>query len=124
MKRRSLVTMLAVVAMLMGAIAPASAGGVTAQKLDDSGWGGNLDGSCLLVGVGTHCISPSQGSGKAIQVMVFSPDGDTFFGTEILRASSKDISGKPCGKGSTWTLVPDLGLYACHHWVGGSAPAS
>ena len=111
--KRSLVTMLAVVAMLMGAMAPASAakGGITAGDLEDKGWfcfDNSGDG-----GAGVHCtkgvddmdelvdyINGDGGTGN-LHVMVFSPgDGAIIYGTELLGFKNGE-------------------LLAEHHWKAG-----
>lgn len=130
MTKRRLMMMLAVVAMAMGVMAPASAGGVNAESLYENGW------DCADVGAGIHCSRVSLGdflsgevSAKAINVMVFDrtdgafPGDGAFLGTEILRNSANDISGDKCWKGGTtwYNLVGDV--YACHHWHAGSPPS-
>lgn len=123
-----MVMILAVVAMVMGVMAPASAGGggVSKTSLDEKGWScfdNSGDG-----GAGWHCTKEDigdfiAGGTGAINVMVFSSTNEEFLGPEVLLFSSQDKNGKPCGKDTTWfNLFGDL--YACHHWVGGSAPAS
>ncbi len=115
MRTRRLIMLLAVVAMMMGAMAPAWAGGVSSAKLEAAGW------SCAPINGKTHCFSPAFSQGKAGNVMVFSLGDDTFLGTELLRFTSKDLSELPCNKdGGYWHKVDD-GLWACHHWKG--APA-
>ena len=116
MTRRRLIMMLAVVAMAMAVMAPASAGGPTADKLGDQGW------TCFPAGPAVpqniHCLNPNQGGGSAASVMVFSGVDGSFMGTELLRFTSRDLSELPCPKdGGHWhNIGPDT--WACHHWKG------
>lgn len=119
MRARRLVMILAVVGMVMGIMAPAGAGGVSQQKLENAGW------FCFPAGPASpqniHCVNGNQGSGKAANVKVFSGADGSYLGTELLRFTDKDLSDLPCPKdGGFWH---DLGgnEWACHHWKG--APA-
>lgn len=103
MKTRKLLLVLAVIAMAMGAIAPASAGNNAATKANQ-GW------DCINVGVGQHCARTNigdwlanPGPGNTLNVLVFDESGDTFLGTETLR------------------IAKDGSVIATHHWVGGAA---
>lgn len=117
MKKRRMIMMLAVVAMTMGLMAPASAGGLTADKLDDAGW------SCVPAGPHgwVHCFSPAAEASAGsitIRVMVFDVPGDTFLGPELL--IHEDVyNQQPCmtDGGAEYTyLEPLIGApyYACH----------
>ncbi len=126
MGNRRLIVMLAVVAMVMGAMAPASAGGVSVDKMTNAGW------TCVTAGPSDydHCFDPtvefgSSGpilaNGKAFNVMVFDDDGGAYLGTELLRFSGTDLTeagvSLPCPKDHGWHSLGG-GLYACHHWKG------
>ncbi len=139
MRKRRLVMILAVVAMVMGVMAPAGAGGLTAEKL-----GATPAYTCFVAGphLWTHCVT---GGGKATNVMVFGhfgPDGidpgdgtpgdydgyavgDPLLGTEILLDASV-YHGQPCstdGGGlyhdlrGDGTAPPGTGPFACHHFA-------
>lgn len=126
MRTRRLVMMVAVIAMVMGAMSPALAGGVSKTSLAEKGW------SCFdnsdTGGAGWHCSKTPigdfiDGGTGTLNLMVFSSPGEEFLGTEILRFDTKDIEDKPCGKDSGWhNLFGDL--YACHHWQAGTPPSA
>lgn len=113
MRKRRLITMLAVVAMMMGAMAPAWAatGGVSKASLEAKGWF-CFDNSSAG-GAGNHCtnkydnmddilayLNGDGGTGN-LHLMVFSPeDGDIFYGTELLGWKNGE-------------------LFAEHHWKAG-----
>lgn len=120
MRTRRMLLLLAVVAMVVGVMAPVSAQGVNAEQLEQQGF------TCFPAGPATpqniHCISPNQGQGKAASAMVFSGSDGRFLGTESLRFTSRDLSELPCPKdGGHWHEI-DVNTWACHHWKG--APAS
>ncbi len=117
MRKRRLIMIVAVVAMAMGLMAPASAGGVTADKLDRAGW------ACGPAGPNgwTHCFSPAaeaSSGAMTIRVMVFDVPGTSFLGPELL--IHKDVyNQQPCmteGGGEYTNLEPLIGIpyYACH----------
>jgi len=132
MKRRMM--MIAVVAMVMGAMVPASAesGGVSSSDLASKGWNCDLDN--FPDGAGVHCSRIWVGDFIAggtgtLHLMVFSSPDDVrypveeFLGTELLRFSDRDIDGMPCGKNTEWhDLLGGGDLYACHAWHGGFDP--
>ncbi len=138
MTKRRLIIMLAAVAMAMAVMAPASAGrgGVSNVSLAENGWSCFSNAFDTPPGFGYHCTKNPiteflDGGHGAINVMVFADNrgnsgepvtAGEFIGTEILRFSDKDIAGRNCGKGATWTLLGGT-LFACHHWHGGSPPA-
>lgn len=105
--------LLAVVALTVLAMAPASAA-PTADQKQDAGW------FCFVAGPFgyLHCAVPTQGSGAATMAQVFTADGNTYLGTESLRFTSKDLTELPCPKdGGHWHEIgPDT--WACHHWKG------
>lgn len=115
MKRMITAVTLAVAMMLVAA--PASAGGQSAGTLDNAGW------TCFTAGPSdwTHCVPPSNGSGsaQATTVKVFSTDGNTFIGTEIL-LSAAVYAGQPCvtDDGNPYHDLSEVGAgpYACHHF--------
>ncbi len=133
MRTRRLGLLVAVMAMVMGVMAPAwaGAGGVSSTDLVAKGWNCELD-NYLDGGAGVHCSQGWVGAFIAggtgtLHLMVFSsPHDDSypdeeFLGTELLRFSGNDIADKPCGKDTVWhDLAP--GLYACHSWHGGFNP--
>ena len=84
MKRMTTAIVLTVAMMLMAA--PAGAHGQTADTLDNAGW------NCFTAGPNdwTHCTPPSNASGsaQATNVKVFTADGHTFLGTEILLSAA------------------------------------
>ena len=108
-----MVMILAVVGMVMGVMAPASAGGNTSAQLEEAGY------TCFNAGPDnwTHCIKDF--SKKSISVKVFSEDGETFFGTEALLHLSR-YSGQPCPQDNleTWDFGAGPGgeYFACHHF--------
>jgi len=120
MTTRRLSLVLAVMAMVIGVMAPAAlAGGVNADDLATNGWTCFAAGPAIPQNV--HCLNPSQGQGKAAIALVFSGADGSYLGTESLRFTSKDLGELPCPKdGGHWH---DIGLntWACHHWKG--APA-
>ena len=136
MRTRRLGLVVAVMAMVMGVMAPAwaGAGGVSSDDLVDKEWNCELD-NFSVGGAGVHCSQAGVGAFIAggtgtLHLMVFSsPDDDRypnqeFLGTELLRFSGNDIAGKPCGKDTVWHDLQDLAseLYACHSWHGGFNP--
>ncbi len=117
MTKRRMVMILAVVAMVMGVMAPASAakGGISSADLAAKGWDCSVDN--FPAGAGVHCAKDSiidfLGAGEpgsTLHVMVFSSPGDvrftpdTFLGSEILR------------------VTKDGDLIAKHAWHGGFDP--
>ena len=123
MRTRRLAMILAVVAMVMGVMAPASAakGGVNSADLMDKGWDCSVD-NFAAGGAGVHCAKASilaflgaEEAGTTLHVMVFSSPADSrygsdevFLGTEILRFA-KDGS---------------LPVIARHAWHGGFDPTT
>ena len=99
----------------------ASAHGNNSGRLANAGW------TCFPAGPAsnTHCVNPGgagNGHAKAIGVMVFSPTGHPFLGTELL-ISNDVYNGQPCatdGGGAYHDLsgdAPDfLPFSACHHY--------
>jgi len=122
MRTRRLAMMLAVVAMVMGAMAPASAakGGVNSTDLADKGWNCDLDNFVVgdvTQGAGVHCAKVDilgflGGGTGTLHVMVFSSPADdrypeeAFLGTELLRFDKKKD------------------LIAKHAWHGGFDPTA
>jgi hypothetical protein len=123
MKR--LLTTMSVVAALMLALAPAAIAGpgggkgYSSDQLANAGW------FCDILGPNnwTHCFSPGKksASAKATNVKIFSEDGSTFLGTEIL-LSADVYNGQPCttDDGEPYSYVPPLNAYACHHFQTGN----
>ena len=125
MRRRRLVMILAVIAMVMGVMAPAGAGGVTPEKL-----GATPAWDCFQAGPHNwmHCFNAKNGNGKAIQVRVFGPAdlsdgytvGDPFLGTEILLQKSV-YNGQPCSTDGGGEYIDVSGVgdgpFACHHFA-------
>lgn len=115
MKRMTTAIVLTVAMMLMAA--PAGAHGQTADTLDNAGW------NCFTAGPNdwTHCTPPSNASGsaQATNVKVFTADGHTFLGTEIL-LSAAVYAGQPCATdgGGPYHDLSEVGdgPYACHHF--------
>jgi hypothetical protein len=120
-----MVMILAVVAMVMGVMAPAGAGGVTAEKLESTpAW------SCEIAGPHgwNHCFNQKNGNGKVIQVRIFGDldggweVGDPLLGTEILIHESV-YNGQPCSTdgGGEYAYLgsgpPFIPYYACHHFA-------
>jgi len=118
MRTRKMVMILAVVAMVMGAMAPASAakGGISKNSLEAKGYFCFDNSGPPDFGAGNHCtkgvdnmdelfayLGGDGGTGN-LHVKVFSPDsldgGATFYGTELLG----------------WK---NGALFAQHHWKGG-----
>jgi hypothetical protein len=126
MKKRTMILVLALAAMMAAMSPAASANGVSKTALADKGW------SCFdnsgEGGAGWHCSPTSiddfiAGGEGVLNLMVFSAGDETFLGTEILRFDAKDIEHKPCGVDTEWhNLFGDL--YACHHWKAGTAPGA
>lgn len=121
---RRLAMMLTVVAMLVGATAPAAlANGATDQQTKEAaGWG------CAgAVGLPAgHCISPGTvkrwpaaiiASGATFQLLVFDESGN--FRTAEIATFKASADGRPCPNdpestdGTYWEFVP--GLFVCHH---------
>ena len=119
-------TILAVVAMVMGAMAPAAfANGLSDQeKKVAAGWGCGE-----VVGLpGGHCINPGvtkkalagKGLPQTFQLQVFDEAGN-FLTAEIATfkasADSRACPNDPeSPDGTYWELAP--GLYVCHHQPG------
>ncbi len=125
MRTRRMVMILAVVGMVMGVMAPAGAGGVTAETLDATpAW------SCEIAGPHgwNHCFNQKNSNGKVIQVRVFGhfgddpngwDPGDPLLGTEILVDVSV-YNGQPCATdgGGPYHDLSGVGAgpFACHHF--------
>lgn len=123
MKKRRLFVLLAVVAMVMAVMAPASAKGPSNVQKAERGW------NCVNAGPSdyVHCFAPSSSKmkGKAITVNVFDStdvgQNGNFLGTELL--IHEDVyNGQPCSSddGHEYHLVPGLPYFACHHYDTGS----
>jgi hypothetical protein len=115
MTKRRLILILAVVAMAMSVMAPASAGGNTAEKKADAGF------LCFEAGPSdwTHCLREAKIGNPAIPVNVYSQDGMTFLGTELLlRSDVYNDQGCPQDGLVVWVEPAGPGdLYAaCHHF--------
>ncbi len=120
---RRLITTTSLVAALMLVLAPAAlagggnGGGHSAGQLDRAGW------NCFNAGPSdwTHCVAPGKKSpsAKSTNIKVFSVDGSTYLGTEIL-ISANVYNGQPCatdGGEPYHDLSGDgSGPYACHHF--------
>ena len=123
MSIRRLSMLLAAVAMIVGAMAPASAkGGPSSEHLQDQGW------TCINAGpvLRLHCFTPNNGQGHALSAIVFDPEGEEFLGIETLRITGQDLSDRPCPPGDhTWVEIPTMpGVWACHHWKAGTEPGA
>jgi hypothetical protein len=115
MTKRRLILILAVVAMAMSVMAPASAGGNNAQTKTDAGF------FCFNAGPSnwTHCLGAEKIGSPVIPVTVYSEDGTTFLGTELLLRS--DIyNGQGCPQDGLEVWVEPAGpgdaYAACHHF--------
>lgn len=111
-KLKIIVVLAASLILLLGLFSVASAKGSAADQLENAGWGCEIAGPHGWL----HCFGP--GGGQTIRVKVFSADGDTFLGTELLIHASV-YAGQPCATdgGAPYTdLQPALGIpyYACH----------
>ncbi|MFV1999873.1 MAG: hypothetical protein ACC654_05845 [Acidimicrobiia bacterium] len=128
MRKRRLIWILAVVAMTMAVMAPASAHPVTKTGLEDRGWScfdNSGDG-----GAGNHC-SPvpigdyiGGGTGDLFLYVFTGGEGDTLIGVEWLEFTRKDLTQKRCDHDSTWVSLGAVAenLYACHNWLPGLSP--
>ena len=113
MRARRTVMILAVVGMVMGVMAPVSAGGHTADQLLNAGF------ECGPAGPNDwiHC-NKAKPSAKVINNFVFSTDGQDFLGTEALLHD--DIyNGQPCPQegADEWTDLSPFPYWACHHFA-------
>ena len=121
-KMKKVIGILIAMVLLLLAVTVAGAAGQTSGQLANAGW------DCETVGIGVHCVPPpvdfpedvGKGERAAIPVKVFSNDGSTFLGTELLiRADlyqkGKSQSPRPCPQDGLDEYA-DLGNYrACHH---------
>ena len=116
MKISSVTTMIVSLAAIMLFASGASAqAGHTVGQLERAGY------DCSIVGPAPnffrHCLLPRHGGNPVIPVMVFSNDGMTFKGTELLLR--EDIyAGQPCPQdgGDPWVFLVDPPYFACHHF--------
>jgi hypothetical protein len=124
MKKRVFL-LVAVVAMTMAVMAPASAHGFNKGALENRGWScfdNTADG-----GAGNHCSRVPigdylEGGSGGLFLFVFNGgEGDRLLGIEFLRFTSRDLTQRRCNSEENWgELAP--GLYACHRWLPGRAP--
>lgn len=111
---RMLTVLAALGALLLTMLAgPAAANGdVTAEKLEDAGWG------CFDIPLGTHCTQDpaalEDGELTAVHVMVFDLEDGHFLGTELL-VHEDVFNDQPCPQdGGEYTNVGPY--WACHHY--------
>ncbi len=116
MKR--LVMIGALVLLLLAVALPASARGLTPERLENAGW------SCLTADSETHCWKGDPGAlGEfivggvgTVNIMVFE-HGD-FVAAETVTwndASQRACPGEGLGHNDGWGFAP-FGAYACHHY--------
>jgi len=126
MRKRRVMMILAVVAMTMAVMAPASAHSLSKDTLEDRGWScfdNSADG-----GAGNHCsrveVGEFVGGGTGgLFLFVFNGgEGDKLIGFEWLRFTSRDLTERRCDRNNNWGELAD-GLYYCHRWLPGQAPA-
>jgi len=94
---------------------PAIAGGHTAGQLEAAGFICFNGGPPITNWV--HCLDLDKFGNPAVPVKVFSEDGMTFLGTELLLRA--DIySGQPCPQDdlNLWDDESVEGYFACHHF--------
>ncbi len=121
MKRKLLLAVILALLLTSTAVVASAAGGHTAGQLSRAGW------SCTNAGPHnwTHCFRPGfDPTGESLNVKVFSGDGGTFLGTELLLRA--DIyRGQPCPQdgGEEYELLPaapdgpfPVAYRACHHF--------
>ncbi len=96
-------------------------GGHTASQLTRAGW------FCVIAGPNdwTHCFKPGfDPTSESLIVKVFSEDGNTFLGTELLLRADL-YHGQPCAQdgGGEYGLLPPfpvgpfpVAYRACHHF--------
>ena len=126
MIKRRLITVLAVVSMMVGAMAPAAlANGLSDQaKKEAAGWGcaadvGLPDGHCISPGTAKN-FDKMAARGGTFQLQVFDADGN-FLTAEI--ATFKNADDRACPHdpespdGTYWDFVEDV-LWVCHHQPG------
>ena len=121
-KMKKVIGIFVAMVLLLLAVTVASAG-QTSEQLGNAGW------DCETVGIGVHCVPPpvdfpedvGKGERAAIPVKVFSNDGSTFFGTELLIREDLYLKGKsqsprPCPQDGLDEYA-EVGNYrACHHF--------
>jgi hypothetical protein len=124
MRTRRILMVMATMALMVGAMAPAARAGSLSDQAqhEAAGWG------CAgAVGLPAgHCISPGTvnrwpdaliASGGTFQLLVF--DGSGNFRTAEIATFKAAGDGRPCpndpesADGTYWPFVP--GLYVCHH---------
>ena len=121
---RRFTLMVAVAAIALGAVAPATLASVQTdqERAEAAGWG-----CAAAVGLPAgHCISPGTvqrwpdaliASGGTFQLRVF--DGSGNFRTAEIASFKASSDGRPCPNdpespdGTYWEFVP--GLWVCHH---------
>jgi len=127
MRKRKLVLILAVVAMTMAVMAPASAhSSLSKDALENRGWscfdnsaGGGAGNHCSRVEVGEFV---GGGTGNLFLFVFNGGEGDKLIGFEWLRFTSRDLTERRCDRNNNWgNLGGDL--YFCHRWLPGQAPA-
>lgn len=119
---RKLVVFMGVFLMFILTATAASAKGHTASQLTNAGW------SCDIAGPHgwLHCFEPSlnmpddllNGNRATLQVKVFTADGGTYLGAEIL--VHEDIyNWQPCmtDGGGSYEFLGFAPYYACHHFA-------
>ena len=112
--KQVLVALTAAASLAFGIIGVEAA--VNPAQLTRAGW------TCEFVAGAVHCGHPGDAaSGVSVQFLVFEGSDPTsatadFLGTEQL-ISADVFADQPCPQdGGTYTLIPFLNLYFCHHY--------
>lgn len=120
---RRLAMSMTVVAMMVGAMAPAAlAAGATQATMEAAGWGcgdavGLPDGHCISPGTVKRWPDLLFTDNGTFELLVFDANGD-FVTAES--ATVKSADSRPCPHdeespdGTYWDFVDDF-LYVCHH---------
>ncbi len=121
MKYRFTGALLSLLLLSLTFSAVAYAGGQTASQLTKAGWACDNAGPHNWV----HCLKPGFDPTSESQIVkVFSPDGSTFLGTELLLRADL-YHGQPCAQdgGDAYDLLPafpagpfPVAYHACHHF--------
>src|SRR5215470_626339 len=102
---------------VLGAVTPATSGGLTDETLQKAGWFCFQPIpeviACPTPGLGLPPIPPVADSSPTFEFLRFDPVTHKYVGvTHMIRYDL--YADQPCQGGGPYTLIPFLGYYECH----------